>query len=65
MIKAIQMLLAGAWVAALCVIAYAQPGQTVRLRGTIENAHGNVLTLNSTDGAAVNSRLPVTRWSSR
>ena len=36
--KAMQMLLAGAWLAALCVIAYAQPAQTVRLRGTIENA---------------------------
>jgi hypothetical protein len=55
--KAIQMLLAGAWLAALCVIADAQPAQTVRLRGTIENANGTALTLKGTDGAEVKLTL--------
>ncbi len=55
--KAMQMLLAGAWLAALCVIAYAQPAQTVRLRGTIENANGNALTLKGTDGAEIKLTL--------
>lgn len=58
MIKVIQMLLAGAWVAASCMIADAQPAQTVRLRGTIENANGNALTLKGTDGVA--ARLTLT-----
>jgi hypothetical protein len=55
--RAIQMLLAGAWVAALCMIAYAQPVHTVRLRGTIEKANGNALTLKGTDGTAVRLTL--------
>jgi hypothetical protein len=57
MIKAIQMLLAGAWVAASCMIADAQPAQTVRLRGTVENVNGNALTLKGTDGAAISLTL--------
>ena len=57
MTKAIQMLLAGACLAALCGIACAQPAQTVRLRGTIESADGNALTLKGTDGAAIRLTL--------
>ena len=56
MTKAIRMLLAGAWLAALCASAYAQPAQTVRLRGTIDNVEGNALSLKGTDGAAVRTR---------
>ena len=55
--RAIQMLLAAAWVAASCMIAYAQPAHTVRLRGTIENVNGNSLSLKGTDGAAVRLTL--------
>jgi hypothetical protein len=57
MTKAIRMLLAGAWLAALCASAYAQPAQTVRLRGTIDNVEGNALSLKGTDGAAVRLTL--------
>jgi hypothetical protein len=57
MTKAIRMLLAGAWLAALCASAYAQPAQTVRLRGTIDNVGGNALSLKGTDGAAVRLTL--------
>jgi hypothetical protein len=38
-------------------MAYAQPMQTVRLRGTIEKADGNALTLKGTDGSAVRLTL--------
>jgi hypothetical protein len=57
MTKAIRMLLAGVWLAALCASAYAQPAQTVRLRGTIDNVEGNALSLKGTDGAAVRLTL--------
>jgi hypothetical protein len=55
--RAIHMVLAGTWVAASCAMAYAQPMQTVRLRGTIEKADGNALTLKGTDGSAVRLTL--------
>ena len=53
MIRAIQIVLAGAWVAASCAIACAQPAETARLRGTIEKADGNALALKGADGAAI------------
>ena len=48
MSRTFRMALAGAIVAASCMAATAQ---TVRLRGTIEKADGNVLTLKSSEGA--------------
>jgi hypothetical protein len=57
MIRAIQIALAGAWVAASCAIACAQPAETVRLRGTIEKAEGNALALKGADGAAITLTL--------
>lgn len=57
MTKPIRMLFAGAWLAALCVSADAQPAQSVRLRGTIDNVDGNALSLKGTDGAAVRLTL--------
>jgi hypothetical protein len=48
MITTIRLMLVGAVVAALSAAAAAQ---TLRVRGTIEKADGNVLTLKSTDGA--------------
>src|SRR5258706_6145783 len=54
MIKAIQLTLAGAIVAAACAAATAQ---TLRVRGTIAKADGNVLTLKSTDGAELKLAL--------
>jgi hypothetical protein len=54
MIKTIQMALAGAVVAASCAAATAQ---TVRVRGTIEKADGNVLSLKSSDGAELKLTL--------
>ena len=49
-----QLALAGAMVAAICVAASAQ---TLRVRGTIEKADGNVLTLKSSDGAELKLTL--------
>ena len=54
MMKTIQLALAGAIIAASCAAATAQ---TVRVRGTIEKADGNVLTLKSTDGAELKLTL--------
>jgi hypothetical protein len=46
------MTFAGALLVASCAIACAQPAPTVRVKGTIEKAEGNVLTLKTADGAA-------------
>src|SRR6266446_8838446 len=54
MIGTIRMALAGAIIAASCAAAMAQ---TVRMRGTIEKADGNVLSLKSSDGAEVKLTL--------
>src|SRR3977135_4492874 len=54
MIRTIRLMLVGAVVAALSAPAAAQ---TVRVRGTIEKADGNVLTLRSTDGAELKLTL--------
>ena len=54
MIRTIQLALAGAIVAASCAAATAQ---TQRVRGTIEKADGNVLTLKSSDGAELKLTL--------
>ena len=48
------MVLAGAIIAASCMAATAQ---TVRVRGTIEKADGNVLTLRSSEGAELKLTL--------
>ena len=48
------MALAGAIIAASCMAATAQ---TVRVRGTIEKADGNVLTLKSSEGAELKLTL--------
>ena len=52
--RAIRVVLAGAIIAASCAAATAQ---TLRVRGTIEKADGNVLTLKSTDGAELKLTL--------
>jgi hypothetical protein len=49
--------LAAALVTASSAIALAQPAQTTRVRGTIEKADGQVLTLKSTDGAEMKLTL--------
>src|SRR5438552_9250414 len=54
MIRTIQIALAGAIIAASCAAATAQ---ALRVRGTIEKADGNVLTLKSTDGAELKLAL--------
>src|SRR5258708_7405397 len=54
MFRTIRLMLAGAIIAASCATATAQ---TLRVRGTIEKADGNVLSLKSTDGAAVKLTL--------
>src|SRR5438874_2007316 len=54
MMKTIQLALAGAIIAASCAAATAQ---TLRVRGTIEKADGNVLTLKSSDGAELKLTL--------
>jgi len=54
MIRTIQIALAGAIIAASCAAATAQ---TLRVRGTIEKADGNVLTLKSTEGAELKLTL--------
>ena len=52
--RTIQVALAGAIIAVSCMAATAQ---TVRVRGTIERADGNVLTLRSNDGAELKLTL--------
>src|SRR3989454_5367290 len=52
--RAIRVVLAGAIIATSCAAATAQ---TLRVRGTIEKADGNVLTLKSTDGAELKLTL--------
>jgi hypothetical protein len=54
MLRTIRLVLAGAIIAASCATATAQ---TVRMRGTIEKADGNVLSLRSSDGAEVKLTL--------
>ena len=54
MTRTIRLVLAGAIIAAACSVATAQ---TVRMRGTIEKADGNVLSLKSGDGAEVKLTL--------
>ena len=54
MITTIRLVLAGAIVGAFCASATAQ---TLRVRGTIEKADGNMLTLKSTDGAELRLAL--------
>ena len=54
MTTTIRLVLAGAIVAAFCASAAAQ---TLRVRGTIEKADGNLLTLKSTDGAELKLTL--------
>jgi hypothetical protein len=54
MFRTIRLVLAGAMLAASCAAATAQ---TVRVRGTIEKADGNVLSLRSSDGAEVKLAL--------
>ena len=54
MFRTVQIALAGAIIAASCAAATAQ---TLRVRGTIEKADGNVLTLKSTDGAELKLTL--------
>jgi hypothetical protein len=54
MTRTIRLVFAGAIIAALCSAATAQP---VRMRGTIEKADGNVLSLKSSDGAEVKLTL--------
>jgi len=54
MIRTVQIALAGAIIAASCAAATAQ---TLRVRGTIEKADGNVLTLRSTDSAELKLTL--------
>ncbi|TMG74258.1 MAG: hypothetical protein E6H75_12310, partial [Betaproteobacteria bacterium] len=53
MIRTIRLLLVGAIIAASC----AATAQTLRVRGTIEKADGNVLTLKSSDGAGLKLTL--------
>lgn len=54
MLRTIRLVLAGAIIAAACAAATAQ---TVRVRGTIEKAEGNVLSLKSSDGAELKLTL--------
>jgi len=54
MTRVIRLLLASALIAASCSAATAQ---TVRMRGTIEKADGNVLSLKSSDGGEVKLTL--------
>ena len=49
---ATRLLIAAALLAAPGVAVQAQQAETVRLRGTIENVSGNVLTLKAADGEA-------------
>jgi hypothetical protein len=53
-IRTIQLVLAGALIAASCAAATAQ---TVRVRGTIEKVDGNVLSLKSSDGTELKLTL--------
>src|ERR1043166_8514298 len=52
MTTTIKLILASVLLAASCAIASAQPAPTVRVKGTIEKADGNVLTLKTADGQA-------------
>ena len=52
MTTTMRITLAGALLAASCVVASAQPAPTVRVKGTIEKVDGNVLTLKTADGQA-------------
>jgi hypothetical protein len=54
MLKTVRLLLAGAIIAASCSATMAQ---TMRVRGTIEKADGNVLSLKSSDGAELKLTL--------
>ena len=54
MLRTIRLVLAGAIIAASCEVATAQ---TVRVRGTIEKADGNLLSLKSSDGAELKLKL--------
>jgi hypothetical protein len=54
MLKTVRLLLAGAIIAASCS---ATTAQTMRVRGTIEKADGNVLSLKSSDGAELKLTL--------
>jgi hypothetical protein len=54
MLRTIRMALAGVIIVAACATATAQ---TMAMRGTIEKADGNVLTLKSSDGAVVKLTL--------
>jgi len=54
MIRTFRMALAGVMIAVSCAAAAAQ---TVRLRGTIVNADGNLLTLRANDGAEIKLTL--------
>src|SRR5262249_33129270 len=45
------MVVAGAMIAALGVLASTLQAQTIRVRGTIEQVDGNVLTLKTADGS--------------
>ena len=52
MTSTMKITFAAALLAASCAIASAQPAPTVRVKGTIEKADGNVLTLKTADGQA-------------
>jgi hypothetical protein len=52
-----KLMLAGALVAASCAVAFAQPAQTSRIRGTIEKVDGSTLTLKPATGADVKLTL--------
>ena len=54
MLRTIRLVLASAIIAASCEVATAQ---TVRVRGTIEKADGNLLSLKSSDGAELKLKL--------
>ncbi len=57
MTKTIRFAIAGALIAVSCAAALAQQPQTVRLRGTIEKADGDLLTLKNSDGAEIKLAL--------
>jgi hypothetical protein len=49
-VRSTRIFLTGALIAASCAMASAQPAPTTRVRGTIEKADGNALTLKTTEG---------------
>ena len=57
MIRAFQIVFAGAWILGSCAVLCAQPTQTVRLQGTIEKVDGNALDVRGADGAAIRLTL--------